>query len=98
MAKKRRTIFSHTILDKINKKARENFPEDLLRSSTPEGILDFQACNTREDFDENFLLYQKEWFKAAEAIYNEFEAEGLTNTCTEIRRLIDEQKRYANHV
>lgn len=93
--------FSSTILDKINKKADQLFPMDLLRSPASDGELpEFlrRAGHPRQDFDENYSLFIKEWFKAAEIVYQEFEAEGLTNTCAEIRKLINDQKRYTNHV
>ena len=85
--KQKRTIFSHTILDKINREAKSSFPMDLLSQ-------DDGAQTTTKG--ENWPLWEKHWFQVAENVHREFEAEGLKNTAEEVRKLINEQKRFAN--
>lgn len=88
--------FSHTILDKINKKAEAMFPLDLLRSPASEGEHPLVRGPSREDFDENYELYLNQWFRAAEEVYKEFEDEGLIVTAAEVRKIIDSQRRVTN--
>ena len=72
---------SKTLIGTITEKAMAAFPKTL----------------TKDNMAEVWPEWVNFWYATAEAFYNDCQAEGLTDTCTKIREIIDEQKRLGRY-
>lgn len=56
--------------------------------------------NYKEEFEKtkDINVVYKAWFDAAEDLADQYYNEGLSETYSEIRKIIDEQKRITNYV
>lgn len=76
---------SRSLLGMITDKATKSFPGDLLTGC---------GITSKTDWDENWPLWVKHWFKVAEAQKQAFIEEGLTETAKAVDTIIEDQKRY----